>query len=379
MSNEIYSLGDISRKGRYVTTTKLKKLLSIYEPIAEQVVDVDGSTDLSFELPDGWNHLLKEIDFENIVAATMTLHGKKYRMVKGAIVDILGSVGFSERYVEKTPGPLLETHLNYWVKHGGVGRFGKISILTREDIVYGFSHPSYSVISNIFVIECVERYFKRRGILQDILVDPVMTNSFTNTNIKFVLANEHFEVEAVRNDKVEIDKWNYGFNLINSLVTSSPKSFGMFGYMANLETGAAILPELSHLSPYVRRANMTEDEVEGWVSSALDQILSVLPAEAEMIKLMPSHSLTGKVGAVATDIFRTMKVHRKVQERALEDLTVNGDLTTYGMLTALAKAANHPDTPVPDKIREHVMMVSGSLSYRSKEICDSCGRIHMFD
>lgn len=181
-----------------------------------------------------------------------------------------------------------------------------------------------------------------------------------------------------RNGEVETDTWNYGFNLINSLVTSSPKSFAMFGYLVDMKTGGAILPELSHLSPYVRRAGMTPEEVEGWVSSALDQILSVLPA-AEMIKLMPSHSLTGKVGAVATDLFRTMKVHRKIQERALEDLTVNGDMTTYGMMTALAKASNHPNADVPDKIRDHVMQVSGSLTLRSQEICESCGRMHMFD
>lgn len=374
--SKVYTFEDMKRAGKVVDLAFVQELLATTEPVSQTILETDGSMGVRVHMPEKWNLDLKALDDSLITSCTITVEGVVYQLSKRAILTLLSMIGFSDRYSYKTPGPLLETHVNYWLENKGVGKEDTVKLITKGEFAVGFMPAAYPVISNLEVVSKIADYMEKAK-LGRILVDPNIVHNYVQTEFRLILENSVFEVKTKRNGVEEVDRWHFGVHISNSLISSTTRPLTLSGFMVEENSMAAILPEFSNLAGYTRSVAMDVEDLNGWIKSTLDQILSILPAEAEMIEHMPEHSLVGKVGTIATDIFRSMKVHRKVQEISLENLTVSGDMTAYGVMHALAKAVSNSTVEFPSKVVNHIQQVCGTLPSRTEEICGSCGRLHL--
>lgn len=375
--NDYYSFEDIHRAGKVVSIGAVEKILQTTEPVEQRVLTTDGTSKVKVSLPDHWNLDLKELDDGTITSCTIEVDGDRFYLSKRAVLSLLSMIGISDRYAYKTPGFLLEPHVNYWFEHEGVGPDADLKLITKDEYAVGFMRTFQQVVSNLKVLEQVKKYFINNKIKGELFVDPQIVHNYVQTEFRIILPEVAFTVNTTRNGVEETDKWHFGIMISNSLTSSLNKPLTISGYMLEEKSLAGILPEYSHISGYTRHVDMDVEDLNGWVHSTLDQIFSILPAEAEMIAHMPEHSLVGKVGPITSDIFRSMKVHRKVQEIALENLTVSGDMTSYGIMHSMATAVTNSGYKFAPKVVNHIQQVCGSLPARSEEICDSCGRLHL--
>lgn len=376
---EFFSFEDVQRAKKVVPLQVVKGILQRTEPVEEHLLRTDGMSKVRVRMPDNWNHDLKPLDDSLLTTCKVSVGGDEYTLTKKSILTLLALVGFSDRYAYKSPGSLLEPHVNYWFEHEGIGTSPEIKMVTSGTTAVGFMNPNLPIVSNLEVLTRVERYLRNEGICKELYVDPNIIHNYAQTDFRLVFSNEAFEVETTRDGQPATDKWHYGLHITNSLVSGVTKPLTLAGFMVEQKSLAGILPEYSNIPAYSRSTNMDTEDLHGWVASTLDQIFSIMPTEAEMIKQMPQHSLSGKMGSLTTDLFRSMKVHRKVQELAIENLTLSGDMTSYGVMHAMAKAVAVSSTRFPPKIINHVQRVCGALPSRTEEICGSCGRLHLFD
>lgn len=379
MSNDFFSFEDIQRAKKVVPLSVVKEILGRTEPVEEHILQTDGTSSVTVTMPENWNQDLKALDDTLLTSCKIHVGGDTYRLTKKAILTLLTLVGFSDRYAFKCPGYLLEPHVNYWFENGGVGPKEDIKMVTSGTTAVGFMNSSLPIVSNLEVLTRVERYLKNNGHAKELYVDPNIVHNYAQTDFRLIFPDEAFEVTTQREGREAVDKWHYGLHITNSLVSGVSRPLTIAGFMVEQRTLAGILPEYSNIAGYSRSTDMDIEDLHGWIHSALEQIFSILPAEADMIQHMPEHQLTGKVGPMTTDLFRSMKVHRKVQELAMDHLTEAGDMSSYGIMHALAKSVAVSSTKFPPKIINHVQRVSGTLPSRTEEICNSCGRLHLFD
>lgn len=380
--NGIYSFEDLRRKGQAVPISVVEGLLRQTEPIEVHLLNTDGSSEVRVTLPEGWNEGIKDLDDSLLTSCTISFKGGKttYRLTKRAMLTILGKIGISDRYAYKAPGPLLEPHLNYWFAHEGVGGKPTVNLLTKDDYAVAVMDSAVPVVSNLTVLEQVKAYLKTNLKQTDLYIDPNVVNGFMETDFRIILPKVQFEVETTRNGVPQVDKWHFGVHVTNSLIATSAKPLTLAGFMVEQRSLTGILPEYSQITSFTKTADMDPDFLKGWVKSALDQIFAILPAEAELVQALPQHGLSGKISSLTTDIFRSMKIHRKVQEISLNNLIEEGDMTAYGLMMALGYAVS-PASPTKfsHKVTNHVQRVAGTLPSRSEDVCDGCGRMHLMD
>lgn len=380
---EIHSFEDIKRAGKVVPFTTVRSILEKTEPVVEHVLETDGSSKVRVEVPEDWNKDLKELDDSTLTPARIFFKDgdpKGYLLTKRAMLAVLHLIGVSDRYAFKSPGSLIAPQLNYWFENEGVGKSSTIKLLTKERFAVAFMATSGPVISNLQILEQVRKYFKEPPNAPNLFVDPNIVNNYMETDFRILLPEVQFEVETERNGVKHVDKWHFGVHVTNSIMAYAAKPLTLSGFMMEQSGMVGILPEYSQVNNYVRQTEVDLDDLRGWVNSTLDQVFAILPSEAEMIKIMPDHTLRGKVGSITSDIFRTMKVHRKVQELTLDHLTLEGDMSSYGLMYALAKSVGATSSvQFAPKIVNHIQRVAGSLPMRTEEICDGCGRLHMVD
>ena len=372
-----YSFEDIQRAGRVVPLSTVRTLLEATEPVEAHVLETDGSSKVTVQVPDQWNQDLKSLDDSTLTSCRLHYDGNSYLLTKRAMLTLISRIGLSDRYAFKAPGHLIEPQINYWFQNQGVGDEPTIKMLTKGNYVVAFMKTNAPVVSNLEVLEQIRKYLVGRRKVE-LFVDPNITNNFVETDFRIILPDPEFEVSTVRNGETVVDKWHFGVHVSNSLIASTAKPLTISGFMLEQKSLAGILPEYSQVSSYVKNTAMDVEDLRGWVASTLDQVFAILPTEAELIQHMPEHTLTGKVGAITTDLFRSMKVHRKVQELALENLTTSGDMTSYGIMHALAKSVAGATKFAP-KVVSHIQRVSGTLPVRAEEICNECGRLHLMD
>lgn len=380
MSEEYFHFEDIKRAGRVVPLDVVRKILKRTEPVTGHLIRTDGSTNISVSMPTEWNVELKKQDDSILTSCKVTLEDQTYTLTKRAILTLLNLMGITDRYAYKAPGHLLEPHVEYWLRNDGVGRHEEVKMVTKDNYVVGFMSPELPIISNLEVLDQIEKYVKESGESKHLFVDPNIVHNYVETDFRLVLSEEAFEVETDRGGDKETDKWHFGIHVSNSLLASHTRPLALSGFMLEQRSLAGIIPEYSSPTGFTRTNSVSVDvdDVRGWIHSTLDQIFAILPAEAQMIQHMPEHRLTGKVGVFTTDLFRSMKIHRKVQELALENLTESGDMTPYGIMHAMGKAVGAGVMDFSPKIVHHIQKVCGTLPARTDEICDSCGRLHLF-
>lgn len=372
----IETLEDMQRAKKLLSVSRVKELFSGLEPIRQVEVDISTENNITISLPEFWNEGLKSLDDSIMTSATLEMEGSKYMFMKRAILMLASAMGISESYVYRIPGPLLETHMNHWLRNSGVWHKDTIKFLIKDKYVVGVAPESKVVVYNSDILDYVVRSLRKKSDGTTLFVEPNLTNLYTETSYNILLPEVAFTVDADRNGKKERDHWHFGIHVSNSLVSASRSPLSVSGAMYEHNSGIVILPEHSQIAVYPRTADGSPEDVKGWIDSSIDQIKAILPVEAETIQDMVNHELQD-VGETLTDIFRTLKVPRKVQETTVDILTDEGDLTAYGVMVALAKAGLERADNLTGTTFTHVQRVAGLLPSRTDSLCNSCGRIHM--
>ena len=378
MSDEHFtSFDDVRRAGKIISLSDVQRILQQTEPVVEHLVNTDGTSDVKSHFPDGWNYGIKELDDNNITTAKLSFGGNTFSMTKRAALSLMSLIGVSDRYAMKVPGSLIEPHVDYWFQNLGVGVHDQIKILTKDNYVVGFMNPSADIISNLEVLDYIRKYYKGKTDGSDIFFTPDIKHNYTETDFRIVLPKIQFTVETERGGTKVVDKWHYGVHVTNSLVASASNPLTITGFMMEQRSLASILPEHSQLAGFSRQTHLDKDDLRGWIRSTLDQIDAVLPVEGEAVVDMVKHDLGDSIGDTISDIFRSMKIHRKVQEESINILTDGGDMTAYGVMYSLAKATVGQFDKMSNKTVNHVQKVAGALPNRTDDLCSSCGRLHM--
>ena len=130
----------------------LYSLIAPTEGVTTLSVCMDGTGGVTtFALQAGWNVNLKEMDDQEITEATMAAAGKEYQLTKEAILDITAHIGLPAAYVAKTPGSLIQRHLNYWATHS-VDEDFKV-LVARTDAVLAKMKKSITPFSNTNLLD----------------------------------------------------------------------------------------------------------------------------------------------------------------------------------------------------------------------------------
>lgn len=374
---EFTSFDDVQRAGKIIPLSAVQRILQQTEPVSEHLVNTDGTSKVKSLFPDGWNHGLKDLDDNNVTTAKLTFDGASYSMTKRAALSLMSLIGISDRYALKVPGSLIEPHVDYWFQNLGVGKTDQIKVLTKDSYVVGFMNPSSDIISNLEILDYIRKYFKGKTDGSDIFFTPDIKHTYVETDFRIVLPKVQFTVETERGGNKVVDRWHYGVHVTNSLLASQSNPLTITGYMMEQSSLASILPEHSQIAGFTRQTNLDKDDLRGWVRSSLDQISAVLPVEGEAVMDMVKHDLGDNIGDTISDIFRSMKIHRKIQEASIDILTDGGDMTAYGVMYSLAKATVGQFDKMSNKTVNHIQKVAGALPNRSEDLCASCGRLHM--
>lgn len=378
--DHISSTEDIKREGRLLPFSKLREILETTEPVEQRDIYLDGTNDISMEMPKEWNLFVQDLDDSALTSCYINIAGSRYQLTKKAVTTIVGHVGLSDRFILNTPGDLVEPLATFWLNNQvPQGRKEpKVNLITRGDFAVGMT-PSYlPLVSNLLVLDEVEKFLRARSSVKEIMVDPNIVNNYMLTDFRLVMVDDGFKVHTTRNGELEEDTWHYGIHITNALVTRATRPLNISGYILEEENLAGVIPEFSSLVGFSRQGILDVDDLKGWIRSTLSQIFDVLPAEAKLIQDMPELSLHGKVGALTTDLFETMKIHRRAREMATDILTNTGDMSSYGLMVALANTTSpRSHLKMSPRVVQNIQKIAGALPTRAKQMCGSCGRLHL--
>ena len=386
MNNELNSLEDVVRSNEVISLEELQSVLAKTEPVSSVVIGRNGETQVSFTIPSDWAEGIKDIDGSSLTSCRITIRGNSYVLTKNAILGYCRMVGLSDRYASKCPANLLKSQLEHWVTTEAISTSGSArAIIVGEDrpkdsvrYVVGFSNPDLPVISNVKLLEAIKVVAQLGHATGQILVDSNVTNNYLHTDFRLFFPEKSFEVETYRDGEDVTETWCLGVHISNALVPNAKRLLSVSGMLYRLSPSKSIvLPEYSNLTMPKLTAEFSDEDIPNWAASMLGQVFALLPAEAVLLQDAAKFDVTGRMGVLATDFFRTTKIHRKIQASALDHLADSGTMTLYGLISSLGQAATESYTAIPYDVINHVSRSCGILLTRSDTICKTCGRFHL--
>lgn len=344
---------------KLLTLDQIKELLAYTEPVLTKTVTLDGTTDgiVVFSLPAGWNIGLKDKDGLELTQAEIAIGGNSYTLSKDAILDFTKAIGLPDSYVFKTPGVMIQSHLNYWASHSPDLQ---IKMLLHEETVLSTTKNGITPLSNLALLDVILEEFAEAGYAtEDLLFDWKTHHDLNITSLRVLLTLP---------DEFGGHAWMNGVELRNSLTGSKPLS--VRGLLFNGTTGASALT--FHGAGKYNRKIMGQDmdTVTDWLRLSVKNVMEVFSHETEILSSTVGLSL-GSTSKVLADIFRTYKVPLKVRKDILEAFEDHKyEETYYGIVNAVADSANKDG--LPEHFITNVMEVAGDIMRNAANHCESC-------
>lgn len=344
----------------------LDKLVSTLEPTENlNVIPLSGE-EFTFNLPEAWNVGLKDAPSTHLTDATINVDGQEYRLAKDAILEMSSTVGLNRAYVEKTPGELVQPHLNYWAS---VGAF-KTNLLTAGDTAIASVKESIDPFSNVRLLEAASAAIREKYGDVEILADYKSHHELRNTNMRLIVPDYVKTIKSDRSDSGN-DVWSVGIDINNSLLGKSPLSLRGYLFAWWCTNGATI----THASSghYNRRTMGQGEGVYQWAETVTLNSLDDLDHELETIAGLTEMQLEGEIVETMTDIFNEFKVPAEAQDHILDALVESGDTSAYGVLAAVTQAANVEG--LSQNLVSRILEIGGSLPHALAKRCEACHKI----
>jgi hypothetical protein len=366
---------EIRRAGRLISLEDAYNILSTTEPLHQNEFALDGSNDVAFSLPLGWNDEIRDKDATTLTDCTVQIDGAEpVRLTKEAILKMTSSIGLTKDYVMRTPGLLIAPQLNWWLKHYGVKGAESMRLLAKDGVAVGIVKSTLSTFPNVPLLDRVVQQIKERYQTDEILVDYKIAHTLERTALRLIVPETSVMIDSARNDSTREDRWSLGLQLTNSLVGDPETRLNLSGYLfAWWCTNGAISTHASS-GNYNRRVQGQDlDEVLGWIDASVDAIFTDLEPELDDVAALTTEGLEGELNDVIADVFKTLKVPVPARQGVLDALVDSDDLTAYGLMQAVTQAANDPD--ISDRVREGTMRVGGMIPHTIKDRCENCHRV----
>ena len=205
---------------KLLTLEQVKELLAYTEPVITKTVTLDGTTDgiVVFSLPAGWNIGLKDKDGLELTQAEIAVGGNAYTLSKDAVLDFTKAIGLPDSYVFKTPGVMIQSHLNYWASHSPDLQ---IKMLLHEESVLSTTKNGITPFSNLDLLDKILEVVDEAGYPKDeVLFDWKSHHDLNITSLRMLLSIP---------DVIGLAPWVNGLEFRKSLTGSKPIS--VRGYM----------------------------------------------------------------------------------------------------------------------------------------------------
>jgi hypothetical protein len=336
---------EIRRAGRLISLEDAYNILSTTEPLHQNEFALDGSNDVAFSLPLGWNDEIRDKDATTLTDCTVQIDGAEpVRLTKEAILKMTSSIGLTKDYVMRTPG-----------------------LLAKDGVAVGIVKSTLSTFPNVPLLDRVVQQIKERYQTDEILVDYKIAHTLERTALRLIVPETSVMIDSARNDSTREDRWSLGLQLTNSLVGDPETRLNLSGYLfAWWCTNGAISTHASS-GNYNRRVQGQDlDEVLGWIDASVDAIFTDLEPELDDVAALTTEGLEGELNDVIADVFKTLKVPVPARQGVLDALVDSDDLTAYGLMQAVTQAANDPD--ISDRVR-------GMIPHTLKDRCENCHRV----
>lgn len=361
-------------KGTTLDLDEVYALLNTTEGTTTQTITMDGSGSISvFSLPPGWNLGLKDKDGQDLTEAKVQIGNMQYSLTKDAILDVCAAVGIPESYVTRTPGPLIQSHLNYWATHSVDA---DIKMLSRTDPTHGPVMLATLRAGNIVP-------FSNTALLDEVVSG--IESIHPGVKIKAQAHTSHtLHLTTIRLTMPEISRtvsapfsenedWSAGVQLHNSLTGRQILSLSP---LPNETDDVARAMVSQHAQSSFNRKQMGQEfsTVKSWVAQSIGPIVNGADHDFDLLEMLPDIDIGASgLGKVVADIFRVYSVPLKVRTSILDRLTETEDTTYYGVVDAITRSANKEG--IGPKHVTAVMETAGEVATSISMRCSECLRV----
>lgn len=354
-------------RDQLISTEQVLEELQKTEPLVAVEFGGSDSEQTKFNLPAGWNAGMKEAPGVMLTGASVGISGKEYRLTKDALLQATSSIGLQRDYVLKTPGPMVEQHLNYWMN----AKNDKVrKLLCADDAGLAVTKGTVTPISNLRLVDIGLRgLWQQYGQDTEILVDYKRHHDLRLTNVRLIVPEKQRVIKSSRGD--QSDTWSLGLDIQNSLTAESPLK--LRGYMFAWWCTNGQTSTHASSGTFSRKGSPTEDEALAWAEASVEGVLGGLEHELDNVQSLVGMQIEGEVKATMYDIFDRYKVPAGARQGILEQLVENQDLTMYGVLSAITQAAN--DGTLSPQIVSRLLEIGGDLPSQASGRCASCHRL----
>lgn len=349
------TVADMRKK--LLTLDDVRERLSATEPFGTQELDPDKTR---FRLAQDWWVGSETRKGEDPVEAFITVRDREYQLTQDALLEAAAAIGLPRTYVVKTPGALVQQHLDYWFS--SPDQRGKL-IVTGETAT-GFAKGAIRPFSNLMLLDRVERAIRTKYGDGELYVDHKMQHSVRKTALLLIVPAE---MRAIR----EGDDWSSGVRIGNSLTGESATTLDGFLFRWWCTNGAITTRKAS--SKHSRRGQGGDEEVAyDWATRTTLQVMSESAEDFAMVQHLAEEPIDGEVIATLNALFDNYKLPQVQRDAIRDEMMEVGDLTMYGLMQAVTAAANRRG--LRHSVREQLMTVGGDL-VRTGGRCAHCMQI----
>ena len=372
------AVDEIVQAGKLISVDDAMAVLQTTEPMDQVEFALDGSDKVNFHFPDGWNgEGIKEAPGTFVTDCSISVAGHDYRLTKEALLTMTSAIGLQKPYVMKTPGEMVEPHVNYWVNNYGVAQAEAMTLLAREDTGMAFVPSSKTVFPNIPILNRVLDRARSRFKTDEFFVDSKIAHSLERTALRLIIPSYTKSINSERSLRGD-DEWSLGIQITNSLTGHPETRLNVSGYLFAWWCRNGSISTHATSGNYNRRVQGQDyDEVMSWISAASDHIFEDLGLELTDVESLTQIGLTGELNDVVNDVFRQFKIPVPARKNIVSALIDSEDLSGYGLMQAITQAANDPT--LTDRVKETTMRVGGVVPGVLSERCPECHRLHVSD
>lgn len=377
MSAPTIDLNDVREAGQLISIDDTLAILGTTEPMDDLIFNLDGSSAVRFDMPLGWNDDIRDKPSDALSGCTVEIDSNGVvNLTKEAILKMTSSIGLTKDYVMRTPGPLVDRSLNWWVRNSGVKGAEQMRLMVKDDTGVAFVKDTLSTFNNIPLVQEILSRVRGKYGNDELFVDYKIAHSLERTALRLIVPARTRTIHSARHSAGDNDDWSLGIQFTNSLMGDPETRLNVSGYLfAWWCTNGAISTHATSGNYNRRVQGQDYNEVMEWVGASVDKVFEDLEPELDDIESLTTQSLEGEINDVVTDVFKAMHVPVPARKAVVDHLVDSDDLTAYGLMQAVTQAANDP--AISDKVRENTMRVGGVIPHTIGDRCESCHRVNV--
>lgn len=358
-------------------TTKLLTIedwVSLVQPtenLQSVNVPMDGTGGLTvFSLPSGWNLGLKDKAETDLTEAKMRVGDDEYSLTKGAALAVANSVGIPPGYVMRTPGPMIQNHLNYWALHSPDVT---LKFLVKENDILAVTKEGITPFSNLELLDRTLTQVKEKYGLDeaDLQVDYKSHHDLSVTSLRLIVPEQYRNISSKRAGGSE-DRWSAGIQVRNSLTGKTPLSVQGYLFAWYCTNGQITYHSEGRYNRKIQGQSIAD--VHAWTSNAVDTVIESMEGEFDSVESLVNEPIGDGASKVLTDVFKQYKVPLRVRNRITDALVESDDFSYYGLANAISQSANDVEN-LPEHYITAILEVAGDVAHTASQRCEACKRV----